>query len=527
MLAPGRSRCCEIIDTGIGVAAADLSRIFERFQQSDSSATRKHQGLGVGLALSREIVIAHGGQIFATSIPGQGSTFTVRLNAIDAAALPVGSARVEESDRLTKLHRDAALSVAASIHATPVAEISSEALASVLVVDDEPDIQIFLSNVLSKEFAVRVAADGLAALKLVKEAPPAVLVIDMMMPGKTGLEVCRDLQTSQLATDTKILMLTARMDEQLKLAAIAAGASDFLNKPFSTAEVLARVRTLAQASGLQRSLRQRTREVEQAFQDLQAAESRLIQAEKMHALGGLAAGLLHEFNNPINHALMAVECGRALLAKLPQEAGLNLSASQKLVVNLTETLDDTQMSLERVGNIITDLRSFAYPESIDLKKSFELRTIVDSAVRFVSHELSEVALTIDVPMALQAVGAPSHITQVFVNILLNAVAATQATKTLRPPEIQVVARDLGERIQITIRDNGTGIPGDVLAHVFDPFFTTKQVGDGIGLGLSICHTIMQQHGQAISIDTQVGEYTTFCFELAKSTEGAVRYEYVH
>jgi signal transduction histidine kinase len=514
----GGALTIDVSDTGIGIAAADLPVIFERFRQADHSLVRKHQGLGVGLALAKEIVLAHGGEIAAHSEPGKGSRFTVTL----PAASPPGEALVASAptDYMSDLHREAARTVVAGAAHEAAEPTLKAARLRVLIADDEPDIREFLVSVLSRDYNVAQAVDGESALELIAADPPAVLIVDMMMPGISGLDVCRQLAAMPAAVDTKVLMLTARMDEQLKIDAINAGADDFLNKPFSTAEIMARVRTLSDAASLQQSLRERTEQLEQAFRELKAAETRLVQSEKMHAIGSLAAGLLHEFNNPLNHTLMAVEVGRQLLDRLRREASTQLNGALRHVDGMQETFDDVQGGLERIGGIISDLHTFAHPESLDLRKPFSLRQVIDTSIKFVASDLRDVEVNVSVPEDLAVIGAPSHITQVFVNMLLNAAAATKATAAERAPRISVTAVPHEEEVVIQISDNGTGMTEQVRQRIFDPFFTTKDVGEGTGLGLSICHTILKQHGSEIEVRSTPGESTTFEFKLAGALQGA-------
>lgn len=505
----------EVSDTGVGISPADLPHIFERFRQGDLVDERKHQGLGLGLALAQEIVTAHAGILSVSSEIGRGSRFKVILPRNDEV-LSSGPAR---EDYLSNIHREAQHSV---ITITPTThDNGARGLPEVLVVDDEPDMRSFLVSILSRQFSVREAIDGESALSSLTSSPPAIIVLDMMMPGISGVEVCQAIRARAEMADTKILMLTARMDEKLKLEALVAGADDFLNKPFSTAEVLARVSTLIEAARLQQSLRVRTVELEQALGELKAAESRLVQSEKMHAIGSLAAGLLHEFNNPLNHTLMAVACGRQSLSRLRAEPAAQLNGTNRHVEGIAETLDDVEGGLERISGIISDLRTFAHPESIDLRKPFLLRQTVDTAIGFVGNDILGIQLTVEIDDALMVLGAPSHITQVFVNMLLNAAHAARLVQDQRTPSIRIKASPTaGDRVLVAVLDNGSGMTEETRKRIFDPFFTTKDVGEGTGLGLSVCHTILKQHGSDIEVQSAFGKHTTFHFSLPLAQPGA-------
>jgi two-component system sensor histidine kinase PhcS len=177
---------------------------------------------------------------------------------------------------------------------------------------------------------------------------------------------------------------------------------------------------------------------------------------------------------------------------------------------LAEVVTDIDEGMQRIRSIVTDLRAFAYPSEAEKRTHFALREAVDSALRFTSHELKDCKLLDEVPEGLRVLGSRSHITQVLVNLLSNAVRSAAPE---RPLEIRVSAVLSGSRVTVRVGDNGVGMDGETLRRAFDPFFTTRDVGEGMGLGLSICHTIVSNHGGRLLAHSQAGRGSEFVFEL--------------
>ncbi len=498
-------------DSGIGIPSNELPRIFDRFYQVRHTAVSSSQGLGIGLHLAREVVRAHQGTITAGSPVGGGATFTVRLPAGSRPQFDAGAAAPQED--LTKARQERPTAAA------PLSVLDGEEALErldpldsrpvVLVVDDEPDMRAYLTSILRERHQVLAASSAERGLELARRHPPDVVVLDLMLPGMDGLEACRHFQSAEMPQDLKIIMLTAKIDEGTKIAALRQGADDFLTKPFNSIEIRTRVEKLLEASHLQASLRRKNLELEGALEQLRQTESHLIQSEKMNALGRLAAGLLHEINNPLNYALVAVQLAL-------QTAGEDQ--------DLRETLDDIREGVQRVSEIISDLRTFAYPEQANNHQPFPLKEVIGTAKRFASHDLQGISLTLPEHELPLVRGSRTLVSQVLVNMLLNAVHAVRETETVREPEIRVEAVQHDSRITLHIRDNGSGIDRSVQPHIFDPFFTTKPEGQGIGLGLSVCHTILRQHGSDLRVNSVPGQGTDFCFTLPLAEVEHVDYD---
>ncbi|GAA3752873.1 SpoIIE family protein phosphatase [Micromonospora maritima] len=245
-----------VSDTGIGVAADEIPRLFERFHRIENARSRSGEGSGIGLALVQELVGLHGGTITASSTVRQGTCFTVRLPfgvahlPADALA-PAGTGRaaasaepfVQEALRwLPGDHSDLDQGDMAPVDG-PVTALRDGAPARVLVADDNADMREYLTRLLrSAGHRVEAVADGRAALEAARTRTPDLVVSDVMMPRLDGLQLVAALRTDPRTAGTPVLLLSARAGQEASIEGLEAGADDYLVKPFPAAELLARVR---------------------------------------------------------------------------------------------------------------------------------------------------------------------------------------------------------------------------------------------------------------------------------------------
>jgi PAS domain S-box-containing protein len=257
-----------VADSGIGIAPDEIARLFERFHRVAGSPGRSVEGSGIGLAMVQELVKLHGGTINVDSQPGKGSRFTVKLPAaVVANAAPeeprsappvtsrhalayVDAARrwIPEADGAATGHGEAELDEPQALLDTDdVADTTSggapaHVTGRVLVVDDNADLRDYMRRILRQAgHEVSVAVDGQAALDAAREAPPDLIVSDVMMPRLDGFAMLRVLRDDPVLRETPVLLLSARAGEEARLGGLESGADDYLTKPFSARELLARV----------------------------------------------------------------------------------------------------------------------------------------------------------------------------------------------------------------------------------------------------------------------------------------------
>lgn len=521
----------QVTDTGIGISEENLPHLFNRFWQADTSSQRRYQGVGIGLALVKELVEVQGGKVAVTSQVGKGTQFTVHLpyaraelvtpakpEAVQSSMKPMpphapteaGNGNVEEW--LKNLYRRAELFPSMTPlreSLRPVETFDNDGRPRLLIADDEPDMLRFLRSQLSAHFQLLEAVDGQQAIEKAGQFLPDIILCDMMMPEKDGLQVCRELRKRTSTQGIPIILLTARADEETKLTALSAGASDFLSKPFSTTELSVRLKNLVEAHHLQRKLARQNQILEATLEQLKETESQLVQSEKLASLGRMSAGIIHEINNPLNFAKTGLYTLRNL--------GKSLAEAEKL--DFQEILKDVEEGIKRVKNIVSDLRAFTQPH-VEQSNEVAVADPVNSALRLLSNQwMGKVAIKTHVPEDQTIWANPNQVTQVIVNLLQNALDALKKKKC---PEgeaaIWIEGRREGGESMIVIRDNGEGIPAENLNKIFDPFFTTKDVGEGMGLGLSICYRILEQHGGRIQVKSEPGKYCEFMLVFPEKRE---------
>ncbi|HET6251644.1 MAG TPA: ATP-binding protein [Tepidisphaeraceae bacterium] len=231
---------------------------------------------------------------------------------------------------------------------------------------------------------------------------------------------------------------------------------------------------------------------------LQETEVQLVQSEKMNALGKLSAGLLHEINNPLNFTFMALQIAK-------QDAGDNEA--------MNDTLKDIGEGMERIRTVITDLRAFAYPSQTTDRQEFSVDDALTSALRLTTHELGDITIDRAAVAGTKAMGGATQIVHVLMNLLVNSAHAVKARMPADGAKITISCTETGGRLHIAVRDNGAGVAPENLPKLLDPFFTTKAPGQGMGLGLSICHTIVKNHGGEIRVKSELGAWTEVSFDL--------------
>lgn len=238
-----------ITDTGIGIGPTELPRIFDRFYQADNAHTQKYKGTGIGLALTKELVELHRGEIDVISIPGEGTSFTVRL--------PLGHAHLSKSEIIhpkalsteTIFQKDTGTEFpgttpeetdAGGGTGTSVAPFGRPTLRpNLLIVEDNADMQAFLIQILQAHYLVTAASNGLEALKKAVELQPDLILSDVMMPEMDGMELCRRLKLDENTSHIPVILLTAKSDKEPRIEGLETGADDYLTKPFDAEELLA------------------------------------------------------------------------------------------------------------------------------------------------------------------------------------------------------------------------------------------------------------------------------------------------
>jgi signal transduction histidine kinase/class 3 adenylate cyclase len=240
----------EVEDNGIGIPREQFGRIFERFAQVERRATRRQEGTGIGLALVKEIVTRHGGSITVESELGRGSTFTVSLPRGAATAGTMVAVEDEDAMSLPVFDQDTGKQAAPAA----VAHASGGERPLVLVADDNADMRTYLERLLSARYRVVLARDGAEALEQAKLLHPDLILTDMMMPRMSGNELLKAVREDEGLRAIPVVFLTARAAAEARVESLAAGANDYIPKPFDELEILARVGNLIRLRAQEREL---------------------------------------------------------------------------------------------------------------------------------------------------------------------------------------------------------------------------------------------------------------------------------
>lgn len=270
-------------------------------------------------------------------------------------------------------------------------------------------------------------------------------------------------------------------------------------------------------------------EIEKAYKELKAAQVKLVHSEKMSSLGQLVAGVAHELNNPINFIYGNMEHLKNYAHDLEElinkysEFEDNLKDDQKeeindfkeeidyeyLVEDLDDLLDSCKEGAERTRQIVLDLRNFSRLDEASLKE-VNIHEGIDSTLNILHNKYkNRINVIKDYDTTIPQIYCfAGQLNQVFMNLLANAAQAIDGNG-----DVKIVTRRDNDYIKVTITDTGCGISPENLSKIFDPFFTTKDVGEGTGLGLSVSYGIIEKHNGTISVESKVGEGTTFTIKL--------------
>jgi two-component system NtrC family sensor kinase len=282
------------------------------------------------------------------------------------------------------------------------------------------------------------------------------------------------------------------------------------------------------------SVEARTRELARSLQDLRTTQDRLVQTQKLASLGQLTAGIAHEIKNPLNFVNNFSGVSVELIDELQETVG-RITADDKTIAEMTDLTNTLRSNLDKIVQhgkradaIVKNMLLHSRQGSAE-HRPVDINALVEESLNLAWHgaraEQQGFNITLQRsldPAAGEADVFPQDITRVLLNLISNGFYAASRRKAQADggdyePLLTASTRDLGDRVEIRIRDNGTGIPPEVKEQMFNPFFTTKPAGEGTGLGLSISHDIIvKQHGGSIEVDTRPGEFTEIKITLPRS-----------
>jgi signal transduction histidine kinase len=357
----------------------------------------------------------------------------------------------------------------------------------VLVVDDERDFTDLLAERLrTRGMEVRTAYNGQEALDVAQAFVPEVVVLDITMPGMSGLETMDALRSEKPAPE--VILLTADTTLGTAVAGMKGGARDYLTKP---TDIDTLVSAIGEAEGRRMEIMSRQRMAETA---------------KLAALGELATGVAHEINNPLQ--VMLNEAG--WVAEVLDEAGLEEN-SRKQILESIDLIRHQALRCKAITSKLLTLRC-----ALDAKGTTrDLQGLLQDVLEARRTLIEQMNIRIEkrLPAELQKLQLPeSEWSQVLGNLVDNALDALESTPAGERLLVVRVASEDAEFL-ISVQDSGCGIEEHLLTRIFEPFFSTKEVGKGIGLGLAICHGIIEAMGGSISVRSTPGHGSTFTIKV--------------
>jgi len=388
--------------------------------------------------------------------------------------------------------------------------------AHILMVDDEVANTCLMTNFLHRigYSCLESINDSTCTAKKIETFEPDLILLDLAMPNLSGFQVLEALRANRHSEDQiPVLVLTGDPTAENKRRALAVGATDLLVKPFDPSEVSMRIRNLLQARflrleiqeqnrSLEERVRERTRELESALADLQAAQRQAVQQERLGAFGEMAGGVVHDFSN----ALMPIIGYSEMLLTNPAARADEATTLEYLRIINTAGRDG--------AHVVSRLRDFYRPRgAADLFEPLDLSEIVLQSIALARPRCAKreghkrISFQTELDGDTTAAGIGAELREVLTNLIFNAVDATAdagvITLRTRPEK--------GDAI-VEVIDTGAGMSQDVKERCLEPFFTTK--GDrGTGLGLAMVFGIIKRHQGTLEIESAPGQGTTFRIRL--------------
>lgn len=525
----------EVEDSGRGIPAHQIDRVFDRFHQVDGSNTREHEGTGIGLSLVRELVLLHRGTIDVRSEAGQGTTFTV--------VLPCGRGHLTDeeitTDDLAEAQIRETMSELASsafdyMHAedAPAASEPStrrEDAPLVLVADDNKDVREYVAGLLEECYRVEVAADGVEALERARSIVPDLVISDVMMPRMDGNELCREIKSDEALAHVPVILVTARATHDGLIEGLEGGADDYLAKPFNARELLTRVENLLrlrrqekQLKEMNDGLEQKVREqVDVILEQREHYERELVEArDRAEASERLKSAILDNMNHELRTPLTAILGYSAIIRKeAPDELREFAMEISRNSSRLMSTLD----ALLHLSRLEAEAGSHAVEE-------FDLAEITRNVMRefdpAAKAKSLRMTLQIDSPTYVGGDGALAPPNET-VPVESNRTAVEQALRHLvdnavkftESGAVRIRISEDGGHARVHVQDTGPGISATFLPRVFDAF-TQESEGltrthQGVGLGLTVAKRLVNLAGGEIEVESVHTKGSTFTLTLPR------------
>jgi signal transduction histidine kinase len=496
----------EVEDTGIGIPEEKIDAIFERFIQVDDKLNRRQEGTGLGLAMVKQLVKIHAGKVTVRSKLGQGTTFRIELpKRPDSKLLERRRVIGRRHEDQISYARTVALITSATDATQEKSETKKETLLAdvlggrfaenqdiaerirdtappdaqkVLIVEDNPDLRLFIGSNLADDYRVEMAQDGVEGLELARRWAPDLIVSDIMMPRMDGYEFTRQIRRDASLSQIPVILATAKSGGEAVAEGLEVGANDYLAKPFEIRELKARVAAQLRTRRLERSLGER--------------ESRLA------AIGQMTSAIVHDLKNPLSAII-----GFAQIARQDIQTG-------KGAEMVTEDLEPVISEANRLGRMIAEVLDFARGSSSDLNL---VPTELALYLEMVCPPLKQKLTAMGIELILHHESGANllvnidndRMLRVIENLIRNAQEAIwTGNPDHRDKHIWITTRGDERSASVRIADDGPGIPPEMIPNLFDPFATGKK-RSGTGLGLATVRNLVLAHGGEITVEPKSAE----------------------
>jgi C4-dicarboxylate-specific signal transduction histidine kinase len=376
--------------------------------------------------------------------------------------------------------------------------------ATILVVDDTPDNLTIMSNLLEDKYTVKVANRGEKGLKIARsDSPPDLILLDIMMPEMDGYEVCKLLKADPKTADIPIIFLTAKNEADDEISGFTLGAVDYITKPIQADVTLARIQRHLAIKKVQDKQRETAEKL----------RNQLMHMQKISSMGQMTEGVAHEFNNILCSILGYTGISKMILEDIQNDKCKN---------DLGNSLNKVEKGVQKATSLIDKMLIYCNQHNFSSKKAVGIRPTVDVINEFLltkdKNVKIELALLCNEKIEIDA----TALNQILENLLKNAEYAIQDNPegiikiSLKKVQLNTdrlcvaCASPIAiECIELSVSDNGLGMNADTMANIFDPFFTTKEVGQGVGLGLSVVSGFVHQANGHILVLSKIDEGTEF------------------
>jgi two-component system sensor histidine kinase/response regulator len=385
----------------------------------------------------------------------------------------------------------------------------------ILIVDDNPKNRAICEEIFEEDFDLIHAEDGTTALQLIRERHPDVVLLDVMMPGINGYEVCQRMKADAETGHIPVIIVSAKGQTDEIIEGFDSRADDYIVKPFVNSELRARVRATLRLKQTQDELQAANRKLHEHTRKLEEANDRLKELDQIKA--GFTAMLVHDLRSPLSVV-------QVTLQMLESDS---LVAQSEYKTLIRESLASCNDLFELTSDLMEIFRSESTTMVLSLSR-MSLQRLVEEPFRqaTVLASKKDISLDLRLPEELLVVRADSYkLQRALTNLLSNAVKFTPRGGTIGlhvTPSQPLGGVEASSEVLIDVIDSGDGIPSHDLPFIFDPYYqaNTQNSGMGSGLGLAIVKRIVAAHGGEVSVKSKLGEGSRFSIRLPLGIRGA-------